>query len=154
LLEYFSRINILILIFILYIEYNFKKSLLVPLMSNAKILILGASTNPARYSYLAANALSGREYNVIPVGLKKGTVAGRPILDIRSRPKIDNVDTITLYMNPQNQSGYLDYILSLNPRRIIFNPGTENNDLIRLAEDRGIEVIIDCTLVMLRSGYF
>ena len=103
---------------------------------------------------MTANALSGREYDIIQVGLKKGTVAGRPILDIRSRPKIDNVDTITIYMNPQNQSGYLDYILSLKPRRIIFNPGTENNDLIKLAENRGIEVVVDCTLVMLRSGYF
>ncbi len=123
-------------------------------MSNAKILILGASNNPARFSYKAAYALTGREYDIVPVGLKRGSVAGRTILDIRSRPKIEDVDTITLYMNPKNQSGYLDYILSLNPRRIIFNPGTENRDLIHLAEERGIEVIVDCTLVMLRSGYF
>ena len=103
---------------------------------------------------MAANALSDRDYDIVPVGLKRGSVAGRTILDIRSRPKIDDVDTITLYMNPENQEGYLDYILSLNPRRIIFNPGTENRDLIHLAEEHGIEVIVDCTLVMLRSGYF
>ena len=123
-------------------------------MSSAKILILGASNNPARFSYKAANALSSRDYDIIPVGLKRGNLAGKSILDIRSRPKIEDVDTITLYMNPVNQSGYLDYILSLNPRRIIFNPGTENRDLIRLAGEHGIEVIVDCTLVMLRSGYF
>ncbi|MGD9328404.1 MAG: CoA-binding protein [Cyclobacteriaceae bacterium] len=123
-------------------------------MSNAKILILGASNNPARFSYMAANALSAGDYDIVPVGLKRGTVAGKSILDIRTRPVIDNVDTITLYMNPQNQSDYLDYILSLNPRRIIFNPGTENRDLIRLAEEHEIEVVVDCTLVMLRSGYF
>ena len=82
-------------------------------MSNAKILILGASTNPARFSYMAAKALSGRDYDIVPVGLKRGSVAGKPILDIRSRPKIDNVDTVTLYMNPQNQSGYIDYILRI-----------------------------------------
>ena len=123
-------------------------------MSNAKILILGASNNPARFSYMAANALSAGDYDIVPVGLKRGTVAGNSILDIRTRPVIDNVDTITLYMNPKNQSDYLDYILSLNPRRIIFNPGTENRDLIRLAEEDEIEVVVDCTLVMLRSGYF
>ena len=103
---------------------------------------------------MAANALSAGDYDIVPVGLKRGRVAGKSILDIRTRPVIDNVDTITLYMNPKNQSDYLDYILSLNPRRIIFNPGTENRDLIRLAEEHEIEVVVDCTLVMLRSGYF
>jgi hypothetical protein len=103
---------------------------------------------------MAANALSAGDYDIVPVGLKRGTVAGKSILDIRSRPMIEDVDTITLYINPQNQSDYLDYILSLNPRRIIFNPGTENRALIHLAEEQGIEVIVDCTLVMLRSGYF
>ncbi len=126
----------------------------MPLKSSAKILILGASTNPARFSYVAANALSGRDYDIIPVGLKRGSVAGRTILDIRSRPKIDDVDTVTLYMNPRNQSDYHDYILNLKPRRIIFNPGTENMELIHRAEEHGIEVVVDCTLVMLRSGNF
>ena len=123
-------------------------------MSNTKILILGASANPMRFSYMAANALSSREYDFIPLGLRTGEVAGRSILDIRTRPQIDDVDTITLYMNPHNQFLYLDYIISLNPRRIIFNPGTENSDLIELAEKNGIEVVVDCTLVMLRAGYF
>jgi len=123
-------------------------------MSNTKILILGASANPRRFSYMAAYALSSREYDFIPLGLRTGEVAGRSILDIRTRPQIDDVDTITLYMNPRNQFLYLDYIISLNPRRIIFNPGTENSDLIELAEKNGIEVVVDCTLVMLRAGYF
>jgi predicted CoA-binding protein len=123
-------------------------------MSNAKILILGASTNPARFSYMAAQALSFREYDIVPVGLRPGVVAGKSILDIRTRPQIDNIDTITLYMNPRNQSVYLEYIIGLNPRRIIFNPGTENTVLIDLAKKNGIEVVVDCTLVMLRSGYF
>jgi len=123
-------------------------------MSNVKILILGASTNPARFSYMAAQALSVREYDIVPVGLRPGVVAGKSILDIRTRPQIDNIDTITLYMNPRNQSVYLEYIIGLNPRRIIFNPGTENTVLIDLAKKNGIEVVVDCTLVMLRSGYF
>jgi len=126
----------------------------MPPMVNAKILILGASTNPARFSYMAAIALSVREYDIVPVGLRSGAVAGKSILDIRTRPQIDNIDTITLYMNPGNQTAYLEYIIGLNPRRIIFNPGTENNVLIDLAKKNGIEVVVDCTLVMLRSGYF
>ncbi len=122
--------------------------------SDTKILILGASTNPARFSYIAANALSNKGYDIVPVGLRPGVVAGKSILDIRTRPQIGKVDTITLYMNPKNQSGYLEYILGLDPRRIIFNPGTENNILIDMAEKQGVEVVVDCTLVMLRSGYF
>ena len=126
----------------------------MPPMANAKILILGASTNPARFAYMAAQALSAREYDIVPVGLRSGAVAGKSILDIRTRPQIDNIDTITLYMNPRNQSAYLEYILELHPHRIIFNPGTENNVLIDLAKINEIEVVVDCTLVMLRSGYF
>jgi predicted CoA-binding protein len=126
----------------------------MPIKGNTKILILGASTNPARFSYIAANALSGKGYDIVPVGLRTGVVAGKSILDIRTRPQIDDVDTITLYMNPKNQSCYLEYILGLDPRRIIFNPGTENNVFIDTAEKQGIEVVVDCTLVMLRSGYF
>ena len=103
---------------------------------------------------MAAIALSVREYDIVPVGLRSGAVAGKSILDIRTRPQIDNIDTITLYMNPGNQTAYLEYIIGLNPRRIIFNPGTENNVLIDLAKKNGIEVVVDCTLVMLRSGYF
>lgn len=126
----------------------------MPLMANAKILILGASTNPARFAYMAAQALSAREYDIVPVGLRPGVVAGKSILDIRTRPQIDNIDTITLYMNPRNQSAYLEYILELNPCRIIFNPGTENTILIDLAKKKGIDVVVDCTLVMLRADYF
>ena len=126
----------------------------MPSTANTKILILGASTNPVRFSYMAINALSAKGYNIVPVGLRSGIVAGKSILDIRTRPRIDHVDTITLYMNPKNQSGYLEYILGLNPKRIIFNPGTENNILIDMAEKQGVEVVVDCTLVMLRSNYF
>lgn len=126
----------------------------MPSTANTKILILGASTNRARFSYIAANALTVKGYEIIPVGLRPGIVNGKTILDIRTRPQIDDVDTITLYMNPKNQSDYLKYILGLDPRRIIFNPGTENNVLIDMAEKQGIEVVVDCTLIMLRSGYF
>ena len=126
----------------------------MPLTGKTKILILGASDNPARFSYIAANALANKGYDIVPIGLRPGVVAGKSILDIRSRPRIDHVDTITLYMNPGNQSAYLEYILGMDPRRIIFNPGTENKVLIDMAENQKVEVIVDCTLVMLRSGYF
>jgi predicted CoA-binding protein len=123
-------------------------------MDNTKVIILGASPNPARYSYVAASMLSAHNYHIVPIGLKKGEVAGTSIMDIRERPFIDQVDTITLYMNPENQKPFYEYILNLSPRRIIFNPGTENDELAELAARENIEVICDCTLVMLRSGYF
>jgi len=123
-------------------------------MNTKKVIILGASPNPARFSCLAASALTSHKHTIIPIGLKYGVVSGKNILDIRTRPYIDNVDTVTLYMNPQNQEAYYNYILSLKPKRIIFNPGTENNQLTEMAKDQQIEVVNDCTLVMLRSGYF
>jgi len=123
-------------------------------MNTAKVIILGASPNPERFSYKAANALVALNYNIVPIGLKSGKVAGKTILDIRTLPFIDRVDTITLYMNSRNQEAFHNYILSLKPQRIIFNPGAENDQLAKMAEDRKIKVINDCTLVMLSSGYF
>jgi predicted CoA-binding protein len=121
---------------------------------NKKTVILGASPNPARFSYLAANLLHRKGYDIVPIGIKKGTSAGKDILDIRKRPFIENVHTITLYMNPGNQVPYYDYILQLKPERVIFNPGTENKDLEKLARSRQIEVVSNCTLVMLNSGSY
>lgn len=123
-------------------------------MDTKKIIILGASPIPSRFSFIAATALADRKYDIVPVGLKQGAIRGINILDIRTKPMINNVDTITLYMNPGNQRAYYDYVLSLNPRRIIFNPGTENVQLSEIAASRQIEVVNDCTLVMLRLGSF
>jgi predicted CoA-binding protein len=123
-------------------------------MDRKKIIILGASPDPARYSYMAAHALSKKNYKIVPVGLQKGEVAGNTILDIRTRPYVEHADTITIYMNPRNQKDYYEYVLSLAPRRIIFNPGAENDNLSDMAARQHIEVVNDCTLVMLRSGYF
>lgn len=123
-------------------------------MNTAKVIILGASPNPARYSNKAAIALDALNYTIVPVGLKSGEVSGKIILDIRTMPFIDQVDTITMYMNARNQQAYYDYIFSLKPRRIIFNPGAKNDQLAKMAEDKKIKVVNDCTLVMLSSGYF
>lgn len=123
-------------------------------MEVKRTVILGASNNPARYAYLAAHRLKERDHDIIPVGIRKGQVAGELILDIRKKPVIQKVDTITLYMNPLRQQPYYDYILNLEPRRIIFNPGTENPELENMAREAGIETENSCTLVMLSTGIY
>lgn len=117
-----------------------------------KTMVLGASTNPARYSYLAMHRIIEAGHEAIPVGIKKGVVAGEPI--INDLPLIEDLDTITLYLNPTNQEAYYDYILSLRPKRIIFNPGTENSVLAKLAKEKGVEVLYACTLVLLSIGQY
>lgn len=123
-------------------------------MSSSKIVILGASPNPARYSYMAANALASRNFDIVPVGLRNGEVAGKTILDIRTKPQIEGVHTITLYMNARNQEAYHQYIIDLKPERIIFNPGAENEKLASIASKHEIHLIYNCTLVMLSTGTF
>jgi predicted CoA-binding protein len=117
-----------------------------------KTVVLGASDNPSRYSYMAINRLRAYDHPVIAVGKKNGSVAGVDIS--RDHVTATDVDTVTLYLNPKNQVEYYDYILNLNPRRIIFNPGTENNELIKKAKENNIEPVIGCTLVMLGSGQY
>lgn len=121
-------------------------------MANKKTLVLGASTNPDRYSYKATLSLLNKGYEVALVGIKKGQIAGIDISNIP--PQYEEIDTVTLYLSPDNQKPYYDYIFSLRPKRIIFNPGTENYELIRLAKDKKIEVEIGCTLVMLSIGTY
>jgi predicted CoA-binding protein len=117
-----------------------------------KTLVLGASDNPARYAYLAVERLLRHGHEVIPVGQREAVVKG---LKIQSgKPPVENIDTITVYLNPTNQLTYYDYILSLKPKRIIFNPGTENPELEKMAEEKGIEAVEGCTLVMLSAGTF
>ncbi len=115
--------------------------------SSKKTLVLGASTNQDRVSYEAVLRLSRAGHEVVPVGIREGEIEGYPILT--GEPEIADVDTITLYLNPERQRAYTDYILGLKPKRIIFNPGTENPELIRQARQAGIETEIACTLVML-----
>jgi len=117
-----------------------------------KTLILGATDNPARYAYLAANRLVSHGHPIINIGLRQGEVAGVPIE--RAGEIYKDVDTVTLYLGPGNQEQYYDYILQLKPRRIIFNPGTENPELRDLAEQNGIETTEACTLVLLSTGQY
>src|SRR5690349_4849675 len=119
-----------------------------------KTVIIGASPNPSRYAYLAAGMLTEYKHEIVPVGIKKGELFGQQIRDIRQKPVIDNVDTVTLYIGPQHQGEWYDYILSLKPKRIIFNPGTENEEFEQRAEAEGVEALQACTLVLLRSHQF
>ena len=123
-------------------------------MDNAKkkTVILGASDNPARYSYLALNRLKNHGHPIVAFGRKESVVAGVPIQP--GTPEEKDVDTVTLYLNPSHQEMYYDYILSLKPKRIIFNPGTENDELESLAKRNGIKTMEACTLVLLSTGQY
>ena len=110
-------------------------------------LVLGASSNPSRYAYKAINRLRANGHKVIAIGIKEGKIGDVSIT--LGRPLIPDLHTITLYLNPGRQKGYYDYIIELNPERIIFNPGTENAVLMKLAKEKGIEVEAACTLVTL-----
>ena len=121
-------------------------------MADKKTLILGATPNAGRYAYAAANRLTKSGYTIVNVGLKSGEVAGVPI---EKPEEIHNdIDTITLYVGPQNQPPLYDYILATHPKRIIFNPGTENAELRRMANEKGIDTEYACTLVMLSIGEY
>jgi predicted CoA-binding protein len=121
-------------------------------MAAKKTLVLGASTNPSRYSYLAMDRLSAHSHPVVAIGLREGKVGNVNI--VKGRPELKDIDTVTLYLNPTNQKPYYDYILSLKPKRIIFNPGTENDELEQLARENGIRPMEACTLVMLSTGQY
>jgi uncharacterized protein len=117
-----------------------------------KTLVLGASDNPSRYSYLAIKKLRDHGHPVVAVGKRKTMVAD---VQVESEKKaFDHVDTITLYLNPQHQQAYYDYIVSLNPKRIIFNPGAENEELESLASLHHIKTMEACTLVLLSTGQY
>lgn len=115
-------------------------------------MVIGASENPDRYSHKAITLLIEKGYPVIAIGLKKGQIGATEI--VTDRKDIENLDTVSLYINPLRQPPYYDYLLSLRPRRIIFNPGTENAALKEKAENAGIEVMEACTLVLLHTGQF
>jgi len=117
-----------------------------------KTVILGASDNPARYSFLALNRLKNHGHPIVAIGRKEAVVAGVPIHSEIMEEK--DVDTVTLYLNPAHQKMYYNYILSLHPKRIIFNPGTENDELAELAASKGIKTMEACTLVMLATGQY
>ncbi len=121
-------------------------------MSLKHTLILGASPNPERYSFLAAKSLSSHNHTITMVGKKDGIVCNLPIL--HSIPQNLEIDTVTVYLSAKNQIAYYSDIIQLKPKRIIFNPGAENPELEKLAIENGIEVENACTLVLLSIGQY
>jgi predicted CoA-binding protein len=117
-----------------------------------KTLVLGASENPSRYSHLALQRLQSLDHPVVAIGKHKGMV-GDTVIETEKKEWKD-IDTVTLYLNPINQKEYYNYILSLKPRRIIFNPGAENEELAELATSEGIKPVEACTLVMLATNQY
>ena len=121
-------------------------------MSPIITLVVGASENPARYSYMAVERLTQHGHPVIALGKKAGFIGKIPIET--ERKQFSEIHTITLYINPQIQQSYYEYLLALNPERIIFNPGTENTEFVNIARAKGIKTIEACTLVMLSTGQY
>jgi len=119
---------------------------------NKPTVVIGASPNTDRYSYKATISLQQHKHTVYPIGIRNGKINDLDI--ITTKPIIDNINTVTLYVGPDNQPAWFDYIFSLNPKRIIFNPGTENPEFEALAISKGIEVLDACTLVLLSINQY
>jgi len=117
-----------------------------------KTLVIGASENPERYSFKAINSLKNHGHEVVALSNKPGSVSGVEFLT--NQEEIEGLDTITLYVNPKIQKDFYSYILALKPRRVIFNPGTENPEFMEILKQNKIEVVEACTLVMLSTSQF
>lgn len=121
-------------------------------MTNKKTLVIGASTNPARYSYKAVHALRKHGHEVLALAKRNGRVAD---VDIHTEfPAGENIDTVTLYVGAKHQPEYYTPLLALKPKRVIFNPGTENAPFAQTLEEHGIDALSACTLVMLSTNQF
>lgn len=117
-----------------------------------KTVVIGASEDSSRYAYKATLALQKKNHEVVPVGLNEGTINGIKI--ITGKPDIKDVNTVTMYVNPLKQHNWYDYVLSLKPKRVIFNPGAENPEFEKLLVQNNIEPVEACTLVMLSVGNY
>ena len=116
-------------------------------------VVLGANNNPEKYAYKAVDFLQGIGQTIYPIGIKAGEVLGLKIeQDFNHLPP--DIDTVTLYVGPHNQTNWIQPIINLRPKRVIFNPGTENPEFEDLLEQHGIEAIEACTLVMVRTGQY
>lgn len=115
-------------------------------------LIVGASENPDRYSNIAAHKLLDNGYKIKCFANKAGVVSGHPIE--KTLPEVNSIHTITMYVGAKNQDGIMDQLIALKPKRIIFNPGTENSEFEKKAIQHGIEVLEACTLVLLSTGFY
>ncbi len=117
-----------------------------------KTLVIGATTNKDRYAYKAIQSLINKSHQVVAIGAKEGMA-----LDVKietTKIPFKGIDTVTLYLNPKNQEAYYDYIISLKPRRVIFNPGTENSEFYEILKQNNIEFEVACTLVLLATNQY
>ncbi len=117
------------------------------MLKNKPTVVIGASPNADRYSYKATDSLQKHQHTVFPIGIRNGKINELDI--IVGKPALEKIDTVTLYVGPDNQGPWMDYIFSLKPKRIIFNPGTENPEFEALAKSKNIEALEACTLVLL-----
>jgi len=122
------------------------------MMKNKKTLVLGATTKTDRYAYRAINMLVQKGHTVLAIGQNTGEVAGVKI-QTKAVP-IKNIDTVTLYLNPTRQRDYYNYIIEAQPKRVVFNPGTENPELYQLLELNNIKAEVACTLVLLATNQY
>jgi len=121
-------------------------------MKNKKTLVLGASTKPDRYAFKAITMLVDKGHSVVAIGQNVGEVAG---ISIKTKNiPLKNIDTVTLYLNPIRQRDYYNYILETKPKRVVFNPGTENPEFYQLLKSNNIEVEVACTLVLLATSQY
>jgi len=114
--------------------------------------VLGASLNPERYSFKALQKLTENKILTRAFGLKNGVVFGVTIDSEKKSYK--EIDTVTLYLNPKRQKEYYEYIVSLKPKRVIFNPGTENVEFVKLLKSHHINSEEACTLVLLATNQY
>ena len=127
-------------------------SLILEMDISKKTLVIGASDNPSRYSNLAIERLRKKGHPVVAIGLKKVKVNG---VDVETEQlPFKDIDTVTLYINPQHQQEYYNYIVSMHPKRVVFNPGTENDELQDLLKKNDIPFMEACTLVLLSTGQY
>ncbi len=120
-----------------------------------KTIILGATPNPKRTAFQAVHALKQIEEELFLVGIREGEVGGLPIRKtLEAQAKIPKVNTVTLYIGAKHQADWFDFVLSKSPKRVIFNPGTENPAFVTLLEKHNIEAIEACTLVLVRIGEY
>ena len=117
-----------------------------------KTLVLGVSLNPDRYSNMAVKRLVNNELEVVAYGLKEGEASG---ININTDLKhYQDIDTVTIYVNPKRQKDFYNYIVSLHPKRVIFNPGTENTELYQILEKNNIAFEVACTLTLLATNQY
>ena len=121
-------------------------------MQSNTTMVLGASPNPERYSYMATVMLLEKGHAIYPYGIKKGMIQSLSIE--QEWPIPGSINTLTLYLGPTAQVEYYDQIIALKPQRIIFNPGTENPVLAALAAENGVQTLEACTLVLLKTGQY